>query len=240
MNSKNDGDMSKKALDYYKIIYKDIDSMNFKDDNSEIKATNKESEIKCSGDCCFNFNDKKIEKFNMLIGDDSLKHDLEYASKMHHSIFNFALMPKTGGMNNSKGNTLHIDEVIRVYNSGGNSLDRFDSFLTLLNNFYVNKDKNFSLFDAGKFYADSVFTYSFNNLNFEFLYEFLDSFDNIYEYINFFYPCLNGKMNFVDELIENGKVEMKTKKNLERYLKLARVFWQYATKYYHDKKTGSE
>ena len=82
--------------------------------------------IGIAGDCVFNFNEKKVSHFwNVIEKDDNkenqqIKEILLLCSLMHHSPFNFSLMPTTGGLNNIKGN----------------GLDRIDVFLNKLKNIY--------------------------------------------------------------------------------------------------------
>lgn len=59
--------------------------------------------IALAGDCVFNFNEKKVERFKKLLKKDhDLQNKLRLCEKMHHSPYNFSLMPVTGGMNNQK------------------------------------------------------------------------------------------------------------------------------------------
>ena len=86
--------------------------------------------IGIAGDCVFNFNEKKVSYFWKKIKKDNneenqqknqqIKEILLLCSSMHHSPFNFSLMPTTGGLNNIKGN----------------GLDRIDVFLNTLKNIY--------------------------------------------------------------------------------------------------------
>lgn len=83
--------------------------------------------IGIAGDCVFNFNEKKFSRFWKMIEKDNnkknqqIKEILLLCSSMHHSPFNFSLMPTTGGLNNIKGK---------------NALDRIDVFLNTLKNIY--------------------------------------------------------------------------------------------------------
>lgn len=85
--------------------------------------------IKIAGDCTFNFGDSKRESFLKVISkinDENIKKKLNLCSKMHHSPYNFSLIPRTGGMGNRKQN-------------GG---DRPDWLLFSLREFYKNRDRH--------------------------------------------------------------------------------------------------
>lgn len=89
-------------------------------------------EINLAGDCVFNFNEQKLKEFQKIIPNEKkltgkipkrLLKKLEYCKKMHHSPYNFSLMPVTGGMNQCKGEK---------------SLDRPDCLLYALEQLYKN------------------------------------------------------------------------------------------------------
>lgn len=99
-----------------------------------------------SGDTLFNFKDnlgtashQKYEYYrSLIIKDFSGEKQERYLAKldecrrMHHSIFNFALMPQTGGLNNFKGS---------VFDSIGHSLDRLDVLVYHLFSYYEDKSR---------------------------------------------------------------------------------------------------
>lgn len=63
--------------------------------------------IELSGDCFFNFNDKKIAAFIKNVQCDSeTKKCLMACAARHHSNENCVLMPTTGGMNKVKGKSI--------------------------------------------------------------------------------------------------------------------------------------
>ena len=93
----------------------------------DIDISNKFPKFKMAGDCIFNFNDKKVERFNKWIN-KSVKGKilLKKCAEKHHSFENFAFMPITGGMNNQKGRQafdrpdIHIFELKKFFNSEEN------------------------------------------------------------------------------------------------------------------------
>lgn len=78
--------------------------------------------FKLAGDCIFNFNNKKKERFLKYIKNSEPACDLlEKCSTNHHRFVNFALMPITGGMQLQKGSNkldrpdVHIMEIYKYY-----------------------------------------------------------------------------------------------------------------------------
>lgn len=124
------------------------------------------NEVKISGDVVFNFGKskkgkQKYERYENIITkncknktesekriiDDNLKI-LEECFGMNYSLHNFAFMPVTGGMNNFKGNV------------GG--LDRLDTFLYYLNQYYTDRNDKDGLKEGDDFellYGNTIFSY---------------------------------------------------------------------------------
>ncbi len=122
-------DSSKAAWKYYEIMYKDTINIKAsierkgggkyrrergyfkyeKENNKVIEQIPEQGyleigKISLAGDCVFNFNEKKFNIFKKFVkGDIELLGKLLYCHKMHHSPYNFALIPVSGGMNNKKG-----------------------------------------------------------------------------------------------------------------------------------------
>ena len=71
--------------------------------------------------------------------------------------------------------------------------------------------------------CNSVFKEALQSFNYGSLYKFLDSFKNIYEYCNLFYDI---EKDFVDRMIEEGKMPILTSEDLSRYMNLAEEFWR--------------
>lgn len=161
-----------------------------------------------------------------------LEKKLNNCHNMHHTLCNFDLIPVTGGMNSVKGKLKYKNGKILVHDLGRtpSSLhDRLDTFIYLLDyslsrrNKYESKEK-YNLKEIGVFYINSIFSFSLRGENFEFLYELLENYNDVYEYCKDFYNINNKE--FVKRLIENGKSEIENPEDLWRYMKLAEDFWE--------------
>jgi hypothetical protein len=129
---------------------------------------------------------------------------LEYCSGKHHTLLNFSIMAATGGMNNFKGS---------------NPFDRLDTFVYHLNQYFtVNAQLIFS--DSGR--------------NMEPLRNFLDTFDDVYDYCKKIY-FINDK-KFVERIIYEGKMPLEKPEDVIRYMKLAKDFWSKKQKVWNEMK----
>ncbi|PKE62224.1 hypothetical protein [Macrococcoides caseolyticum] len=227
-----DPDSSPETFEYYINIYKNhFNLLNEFDTDDYIKTSTdcikrlhfpiKEDSIlrsdlgnlfKISGDCDFNFNEKKFYLFVFLLtdNDEYLRKLNDFYKNRHHSLINMSIMPTTGGLNLVKGNI--------------NNQDRFDKFIYELYK-YFNNEKNEIL--------------SRCRANKESLKFYLSYFNNdIYQYCREIYFIYDK--NLVDDLIESGKKEVtfqypyttkfnKTKEEnkvfLINYMNLAERYW---------------
>ncbi|MBJ8325251.1 hypothetical protein [Streptococcus pacificus] len=201
---------------------------------------NKEVEITLSGDCSFNFNEKKKKLFEDIIRhyedktgvkQSDTRNKLLACCSNHHQECNFALMPVVGGMNNVKGKIKISNGKVKVHQLGrqpNNLFDRLDSFLSLLNEFYNFRKKcnefNCSLKEIGEYYSESIFLESLKSENFTILYDFLEKFTDINEYVETFYPWI--KEDFLIKLLKSGADDIETIEDLEKYMTLAQEYWQ--------------
>lgn len=193
-------------------------------DNDHIQRN---KSIGFAGDCCFNFNSNKIEKFHKIISADTDNIDkekflklLNTAKKMHHSPLNFALMPINGGMNSIKGDGIW-------------GLDRFDTFIAALDFYFVNKQNPISIKLIAEF-ETSQYT----------LLSFLKIFNTFDDYCKYFYPELSEDKELCNRLIKSGKQPIKqfdekgkldvkkTTNRLLEYIELAIDFWEAKAKYF--------
>lgn len=153
-----------------------------------------------SGDCFFNFNSNKIYKFKKYDGIDEKK--LEECSKMHYSIYNMVLLQTVGNMQKSK------QQGLKLSNVEYEKLDRGDTFVYLLNEFYENGN-------------DEILQSSSKN-NKESLKEYLNSF-SLEEY------CCEmlqiDDYDFIKKLINNGGKKIDSI-NVNNYLDIAIEFWE--------------
>ena len=167
-----------------------------------------------SGDCDFNFNDKKSSIFESMLEDEYKDYPrikkyalnlLEECKNMHHRLLNFSLMQTKGNMQGFKGSCLN--------NGVYASLDRADTLISYLASYYrlqeCQKYTSYILVNAGA--------------NKETLKKYLDSFDGIYNYCNKIY-FIEDKV-FVDRMIEEGCLCVNTGKDVIRYMLLALEFW---------------
>ncbi len=182
--------------------------------NTDMKA------IKMSGDCDFNFNDKKKKAFIDIIkksNDDyksELITELNGLHKNHHSFVNYSLLPTTGKLNNIKGVIL-------------SDFDRFDTFIYYLDLYYKNgNDKILPPLDS---------------INFKEIKRFLDGFkewgkeDAIYNYCRVMYnnnqKLEDNEKELINLLIANGSKSIREIDVLKRYFKLAQKWWDFKDKH---------
>lgn len=202
-----------------------------KDDKVLLNQVNKScnnNSIELAGDCFFNFNDKKIELFKKIrdIDEETIKL-LDLCHKNHHSDENCVLIPRTGALNNVKGN-IYYNEYFKVHNKVGrppiNRYDRPDTFIYFLSEFWnFKKSKTNDLKIIGKYFSNSIFSHSLCGSNFEVLYDFLNQFENTAEFCSMFF---NMDSEMTDEMIKNGKIPITNKESLNNYIKSALKFWK--------------
>lgn len=180
---------------YYIKLRKDID------------ISKKFPQFKIAGDCIFNFNNKKVEKFQSWIDQSSEKNLLKQCVAMHHSFENFAFMPITGGMNNQKGRhpfdrpDTHISEIQKYFKFEEN---------TILNSARRNEE-------ALKWYLSIFEKDIYKYLSEVYLIENRDFIDKE------FLPFANKKIESEDSAIQYMNLALKfwsiRKKNIDKYLK---------------------
>lgn len=162
----------------------------------DIDISNKFPKFKMAGDCIFNFNDKKVERFNKWINkSEKGKILLKKCAEKHHSFENFAFMPITGGMNNQKGRQ---------------AFDRPDIHIFELKKFF-NSEENIILSSARN--------------NKEALEWYLSIFEkNIYKYCSWIYLIENR--NFIDkEFLPFANKKIENEDSAIQYMNLAIKFW---------------
>lgn len=253
--NKNDNDLeadsSEKAWKYYKEKYPmfKIDEEYLYSENKRLvgffeynnntivhvnknNIKNKTNIIKLGGDCFFNFNNKKKDKFKNWI-DEENKGLYKKCCDNHHSNMNFVLMPVTGGMNRVKGKIYYkkTSSSFFVHEVGRppiNMYDRPDTFIYYLSKFFEIKKmylKNkMNLEDVGLYFSNSIFTESMHTMNLNELYNFMNIFTDIYQFTNLFYGM---DLKFTDRMIKNGMKPL-TDENIKEYMELAQEFWALA------------
>ena len=166
--------------------------------------------IGIAGDCVFNFNEKKFSRFWKMIEKDNnkknqqIKEILLLCSSMHHSPFNFSLMPTTGGLNNIKGK---------------NALDRIDVFLNTLKNIYEKIKKN-----------EEIEEINVTKTTGRALIHFLKCIGSFENYCKIFYQLdyEENEDNLVNKLIKNAEKNesIENSDQLVEYMKLAVEYWE--------------
>lgn len=173
-------------------------------------------DFELAGDTDFNFKEdtsvektSKYEKFKKLLEQENIDSKefgkLELCKRNHHTLVNFSLMPRTGGMNSFKGTFKGENENF--------CFDRFDSFVYNLNNFYCKSDPLIISRPNGKY-----------------LEKFLSAFENIYDYCRVFYFI--DDRDFVDRIIKEGQQPISNGEDVIRYMNLAIDYWNIKEKYF--------
>lgn len=248
-------DSSSKAWEHYEQYYmKNFEKSDIKD-NLYIKKKRLCLDVSIdditytiAGDCSFNFNGKKAKDFREMIDKDEkitdkedLKKQLKDCEDMHHTLLNFDFMPRTGGMNDIKGNLKYKGKEIKVHDVGRrpsyDCFDRLDTFIYFLSYSFdkideFKKSKDVDLRAIGDFFSESVFTRSMKTENFKVLYALLEKYGNIYDYCEVFYN-IDSRI-FVERLIANGKKPIEGAKDIENYMNLANEIWDIKEKYFRE------
>lgn len=156
-----------------------------------------------SGDCFFNFNSNKIELLKEISGID--KEKLKKCGEMHYSVYNMVLLQTMGNMQKRKQWGLGLTSQHGKYEN----LDRGDTFLYLLNEFFQNNNE----------YICSASTKS----NKDVLKKYLNSFDEVKDYAAKMLQIEDE--NFIDKLIKNGEKQLDSA-CVNDYLNIALEFWE--------------
>lgn len=227
MNAGTDFDSCPERWKYYQKRYPDLKIQLEEAKNKNGRGVWKYGSVDFSGDCFFNFNDKKIESFIENIQCDSeAEMRLAMCAARHHTNENCVLMPITGGMNNVKGKIYYRDTGFLIAGVGrptNKCYDRPDTFLFYLNDFFEHKESVFDLSNAGEYLSNSIFKETLQSFNFNDLYSFLAGYKDIYEYCELFYGISKA---FVDRMINEGERPILDKEDLNKYMHLAEDFWR--------------
>ena len=183
--------------------------------------------INLGGDCTFNFKSKINILYNIIAKDteeksielkDKLMSLILGIQKMHHSPYNFSLIPVTGALNKAKGV----------------SLDRFDKFIFRLQEYYNYNFSTNTFEDNIEYLHKSICNFSTLN-NFFYIHDFLKAIGSINTYCDLFYPELT--FGLYQSLIISGRKRIDSINCVIEYIELAIRFWEAKVKYY-DKQTG--
>ncbi len=207
--------------------------------------------MELSGECLYNFNEKKHILFSDVITYSEVTDDVKEEARkklqdcedMFNSPdvpWNFVLMPVQGALNNVKGNiyySINNNKFVLPCTKAGKRFDRPDTFVCFLDEFYQIKDKKFDLKEAGEFLSSSIFSYSLRSFNFLQLYDFMNQFESTEQFCVLFWGI---DSEFVDRMRSLGKIpldsdkSMKSKKYRKRssievlmdYMKMAEDYWK--------------
>ena len=203
-----------------------------------------------SGECLYNFNDKKHILFSDVItyseATDELKDEARKKLQESEEIFNsseipwnFVLMPVQGALNNVKGNiyySINNNKFVLPCTKAGKRFDRPDTFVCFLDEFYQVKDKKFNLKEAGEFLSSSIFSYSLRSFNFSQLYDFMNQFESTEQFCRIFWGL---DSEFIDRMRQWGKIPLDSDKSMKNsnyrkmssievlmeYMKMAEDYW---------------
>ena len=183
------------------------------------------------GDTDFNFNEKKFRFFaNLLSGTEYEEQidTLKLCQKMHHTLVNFSLMPAMGGLQIFKGNCLE-----RPHPDRPEGLDRFDSLITALKDFYENDSNKTS----SKQCTSQIFKFlreskkpPISTKNQDELLKYLNRFcsnnpsDSLRNYCQKVYFIYD--QNLLVDLITSGSQPIKDAESVVRYMRLALRYWK--------------
>lgn len=212
-------DVKLDAWKLYGSLYRDIiGEIKYKDIVIEGKRpyiekrmshNNKSVLLKLSGETDFNFSShtivglgksrvKFLEYFTRELNDEIEKEDFKKrvnnCMKHYHSKMNISLMPQTGSLNLAK-------------QSIGN--DRLDTFIWALNEYYVS--------------GNEMILVRSSNENYSLLKEYLDLFDDVYDYCKTIYFISE---DLTRNMIEFGTKSINSSQRASDYMKLAERFWE--------------
>ena len=152
------------------------------------------------GDKAFNFKTQYYNLKKLVDNDQSDSNNKECVislltecKKMHSSEQNLAILPTTGGLNNVKGSVYFGKNQNIMYSSEkkpGKQMDRLDTFIAIVDDYFKKKSKLILSYVEGK-------------PNEQYLINFLEKFDNVYDFVDKIYKLDDKK--FVDKLICNGR-----------------------------------
>ena len=204
----------------------------------------KDNTIAIAGDCVFNFkkeygNDNvlkstcKYSKFRKKIcackvgkGKECdrrvLLSKIELCSRMHHSPYNFALMPITGGMNNAK-------------DKSGQAYDRIDCFLYGMNEMYKIAFETRKTLEKSQ---KDKYAIIWNTKQKSFLSKFLQTIGSVEKYAKIFYH-LDGSRPLdkilLYAMIGFGSHEIETPEDVDYYMNMAILYWSIQRCKYYEK-----
>jgi len=171
--------------------------------------------FKLGGETDFNFNEKKLLLLTSIANNNAEAiASLAECAKRHHMLVNFSLIAVSGNMQGQKSKGCCVDRY-----GEPDWLDRLDSFIYMLNEYFSN----------GKEYVllPKVDEFGRPNPNRDCLIEFLATFDGVFDYCRKVY-FLEGEegRELVKCMIENGSKPILNAGDVKRYTALAQDYWK--------------
>lgn len=170
--------------------------------------------LRLSGETDFNFNMRQFHFLNslLLMDEGKVERDeylslLKKCSEMHHTLANFSLMQSMGNLQRFKGSRCN---------------DRLDQFIYYLHTYYETDENERGNREIATNASDA---------NRPYLQSYLNRFKDIYDYCEKVYFISDKK--FVERLIENGALPIRTANDGIRYMQLAITFWEKKEMYFH-------
>lgn len=210
-----------KIFDYKKLVQK---KERYYAECREITAEFGKSFIGCKlgGELDFNFNLSKYKRYENILNKDNKVNKanaiklLEECAKNQYRYYNFSVLITTGGLNNVKG-TLSQER-------GKRSLDRFDVFVFVLNDYFNNRK-------IKEDYMHIIFSESWRSAkeNRECLYVYLSLFENIEDYFKKNYNIIaeeDQNKKLIEDLINSGSKPIDSGERVVEYLMLAKRYWK--------------
>lgn len=178
-----------------------------------LTVTNITSGIDVAGDVCFNVKLKLNKRYTLLGSVIKEEPDIEkikpLLEQLLYSPMNISLLPKTGGLNNIKGQF---------------TCDRFDSFIWLLDAYY--NGLRAPILNRG-----TKNSYISNQKELD---DFLTAIKCVKNFCELFYGITDS--NYIKELIFSGEKAITEPSDYYTYLQKAILFWRYRLDIYKNKK----
>lgn len=187
--------------------------------------------IALAGDCVFNFNQGKLANFVNLLKKNTnpeLLEKLKLCARMHHSPYNFSLMPVTGGMNNQKRSL--------------SGYDRPDVLLYAISKFYENgkihleelrepdiQEKMQEIRSKLLELQGELQIIQHRGITDLCAYHFLATIGSFENYVRIFYHLDYDNpidKSLIEEMLAMGQQPIDNPKALEAYMNLAIAYWK--------------
>lgn len=197
------------------------------------------NKIALAGDCVFNFNEKKVDRFEKLLNekkDHDLQRKLRLCARMHHSPYNFSFMPVTGGINNQKKKLSGCDRpdvllyaITKFYEKYQQELEK--NMLDIQKNDKRLQDNKAGLRDELQRLQGELQIIQKRERGITDLcaYHFLATIGSFKNYVRIFYHLDHNNpidKSLVEAMLAMGKQPIDEPDALEAYMNLAIAYWK--------------